>query len=53
MYPLDTFWVNCLKNLNVSSMYPLGKCPFAPSDRCLLLGHVIENKKMRKEKEKK
>ena len=31
MYPLDTFWVNCLKNLNVSSMYPLGKCSFAPS----------------------
>jgi len=36
MYPLDTFWVNCLKNLNVTSMYPLGKCPFAPSVISLL-----------------
>jgi len=32
MYPLDNVWTNCLKNLNVSSMYPLGKCPLAPSE---------------------
>src|SRR6202042_3534007 len=31
MYPLDTCWTNCLKNLNVISMYLLVKCPFAPS----------------------
>ena len=32
MYPLDTVWTNCLRNLNVtSSICPLGKCPLAPS----------------------
>ena len=34
MYPLDNVWTNCLKNLNVSSMYPPGKCPLAPSGSC-------------------
>ena len=33
MYPLDNVRTNCLKNLNVSSMYPPGKCPLAPSDK--------------------
>ena len=32
MYPLDDVWINCLKNLNVTSMSPLDKCPLAPSD---------------------
>jgi len=31
MYPLDNVWINCLKNLNVTSMSPLDKCPLAPS----------------------
>jgi len=33
MYPLGNVWTHCLRNLNVSSMCPLGKCPLAPSDR--------------------
>jgi len=32
MYPLDNVWINCLKNLNVTSMSPLDKYPLAPSD---------------------
>jgi len=32
MYPLGNVWTHCLRNLNVSSMCPLGKCPLAPSD---------------------
>jgi len=31
----DNVWTNCLRNLNVSSMYTLGKCPLAPSDSAL------------------
>jgi len=26
MYPLDNVWMNCLKNLDVTSMSPLDKC---------------------------
>ena len=44
MYPLGNVWMNCLKNLNVSSMYPLGKCPLAPSEKLLAsqLDHIAE-----------
>jgi len=31
MYPLGNVWTHCLRNLNVSSMCPPGKCPLAPS----------------------
>ena len=33
MYPLGNVWTQCLRNLNVSSMCPPGKCPLAPSVR--------------------
>jgi len=52
MYPLGNVWTHCLRNLNVSSMSPLDKCPFAPSDckfdgqRCSLadFGTNVTNK---------
>jgi len=30
MYPLGNVWTHCLRNLNVTSVYPPGKCPLAP-----------------------
>ena len=42
MYPLDTYWLNCLRNHNEITMYPLDKCTLSPSERTEEgLGHAV------------